>query len=103
MTLLEITIVAGLLAMLAAIAMASISKPRIRAQIVTCTANLRQLENVKQQWGVEHQKEGGDMPTMEELRPYFRYAIGCPVNGTYAINVLTNKATCTIAGHTLED
>jgi len=102
MTLLEITIVAGLLAMLAAIGMASISKPRARAQFVTCNANLRQLENVKQQWAVEHQKDGGDMPTMTELRPYFRYAIACPVNGTYTINVLSNKATCSITGHTLD-
>lgn len=102
MTLLEITIVAGLLAMLAAIAMSSISRPRARAQIVTCVANLRQLENVKQQWGVENQKAGGDTPTMAELRPYFRYAIGCPVNGTYTINALSNKATCTITGHTLD-
>lgn len=102
MTLLEITIVAGLLAMLAAIGMASISKPRTRAQIVTCLANLRQLENVKQQWAVEHQKDGGDTPTMEELKPYFRYSIACPINGTYSINALTNKATCSITGHTLD-
>lgn len=102
MTLLEIIIVAGLLAMCAAIAMASISKPRTRAQTVTCVANLRQLENVKQQWGVEHQKDGNDTPTLAELTPYFRFPIGCPVNGTYTINALSNKATCSIPGHTLD-
>ncbi len=103
MTLLEITIVAGLLAMLAAIGMASISKPRTRAQVVTCLANLRQLENVKQQWGVEHQKDGGDTATIAELKPYFRYDIACPIGGSYTVNALSNKATCSIAGHTLED
>jgi type II secretory pathway pseudopilin PulG len=102
MTLLEVMVVAGLLGMLAAIAIVTVSRPRERAQLVTCLANLRQLENVKQQWAVEHQKEGGDTPAMAELQPYFRYAIGCPVNGTYTINSLTNKATCSVAGHTLE-
>jgi type II secretory pathway pseudopilin PulG len=102
MTLLEILIVAGLLAMLAAIAMTSISRPRIRAQTITCIANLRQLENVKQQWGLEHQKEGPDVPTMAELKPYFRFPIGCPINGVYTINALSNIATCSIAGHSLD-
>ncbi|MCD6051971.1 MAG: hypothetical protein K0Q55_3389 [Verrucomicrobia bacterium] len=102
MTLLEVMIVAGIVGMLAALAAVSVSRPRERAQLVTCLANLRQLENVKQQWAVEHQKDSGHTPAMGELRPYFRYAIACPVNGTYAINALTNKATCTIAGHTLD-
>ena len=102
MTLIEVMVVAGILGMLAAIAVVTVSRPRERAQLVTCLANLRQLENVKQQWAVEHQKGSGDTPTMGELRPYFRYEIGCPVNGVYTLNVLSNKATCTIAGHTLE-
>lgn len=102
MTLLEVMVVAGILGMLAALAIVTVSRPRERAQLVTCLANLRQLENVKQQWAVEHQKEGGDTPTMAELQPYFRYGIGCPVSGSYTINALTNKATCTVAGHTLD-
>jgi len=101
LTLLEIMIVVGIIGILAGMAAMSITGPRRAAQTNTCIANLHQLDNAKQQWAVEHNKEGNDLPVMADIKPYFRFAVECPSLGSYTINAVSNKATCTIAGHSL--
>jgi type II secretory pathway pseudopilin PulG len=99
--LLEIMIVVGIIGILAGMAAMSIAGPRRAAQTNTCMANLRQMENAKQLWAFEHSKDGGDLPTMSEIRPYFRFTVACPALGSYTVNAVSNKATCSIAGHSL--
>lgn len=94
-------IVVGIVGILAAMAVASVTKPRLAAQKNTCIANLRQIENSKQLWAVENNKVTGDTPTMAAIKPYFRYPAVCPANGTYTINAIGTNATCSIAGHSL--
>jgi type II secretory pathway pseudopilin PulG len=101
LTLLEIMIVVGIVGILAGMAAMSITGPRRAAQTNTCIANLRQLENAKQEWAFEKNKTGGDTPTLAEIKPYFRFSPDCPALGSYTINAVSNKATCSITGHSL--
>ena len=100
-TLVEIVVVVGIVAIASAIAMVNIIKPREQAQRTTCAANLRQLENAKQQWATEHSKQNTDQPTLAELTPYFRFPPICPLGGSYSINPTGTPATCPIESHTL--
>ena len=68
-----------------------------------CINNLRQIDAAKQQWALEKNKDATDVPTVQDLAPYFKDGIFpvCPDGGTYAINALSTAPTCTIAGHVL--
>jgi uncharacterized protein (DUF3084 family) len=69
----------------------------------TCVANLRQIEAAKQQWALEKGKNINDVPSQQDLTPYFKdnqFPV-CPDGGTYAINSMGDLPTCSVSGHVL--
>jgi hypothetical protein len=68
-----------------------------------CINNLRMIEAAKDQWALEKQKTATDVPTAQDLLPYFKDGTFpvCPDNGSYSINAAGELPTCTIQGHVL--
>lgn len=73
------------------------------ANAAACIRNLRQIDAAKLQWAVDKAKSATDVPTAEDLAPYFRDGNfpACPDGGTYAINAVGELPTCTIPIHVL--
>jgi hypothetical protein len=69
----------------------------------TCINSLRTIEAAKDQWALEKQKTATDVPTAQDLLPYFKdgnFPI-CPDGGSYSINAAGELPTCSIQGHVL--
>ena len=68
-------------------------------------SNLRQLDGATLQWSLDNHKTNGEIPVIEELRPYFsqyQKFPACPLVGTYALGTATNPPQCTYPGHRLQ-
>jgi len=103
-TLVEIMIVVAIIGLLAAIAVPNFIKAREASQQKACIANLKQIDGAKSTWALENKKISTDTPVTSDLfgaTAYVRDEPGCPANGTYALNDVSTKPTCTVAGHTL--
>ncbi len=73
----------------------------------TCINNLRQIDNAKQFWALEHQAPLSAIPTWDDIRPYLGRGTNgpipkCPAGGVYTIGLLSNAPTCSVKGHVLE-
>ena len=103
-TLVEIMIVVAIIGLLAAIAIPNFVKARATSQRAACIANLKQIDGAKATWALENKKTGADTPTATDLygpTKYIRDEPTCPASGTYSINAVDARPTCTIADHTL--
>jgi hypothetical protein len=91
--------------MLAAIAIPNFVKARATSQQNACINNLRQIDAAKQQWALENNKKITDTPTWDDIKPYLRGPVPlyCPAGGTYTINAVGEKPTCSIPSHKLPD
>jgi prepilin-type N-terminal cleavage/methylation domain-containing protein len=69
-TLTEIMIVVGIVALLAEVSIPSYLEARGSAQARICMANLRQIDNAKQQWALESLRNPADVPTTADLAQY---------------------------------
>lgn len=98
-------IVVGIIGLLAAIALPNYTRVRSTAQIRTCVANLRQLDESKQQWAMELKKNVDAVPTVDDITPYLRANSlpACPVNGFYNLRRIELAPACSFyaTGHTL--
>ena len=103
-TLVEIMIVVAIIGLLAAIAIPNFVKARATSQRAACIANLKQIDGAKATWALENKKTSTDTPTAADLygaTKYIRDEPTCPASGTYSINAVDARPTCTIADHTL--
>jgi general secretion pathway protein G len=103
-TLVEIMIVVAIIGLLAAIAIPNFIKARTASQKNACIANLKQIDGAKQTWALEQKKVGTDTPVATDLYgtdKYIRDQPGCPAGGTYSVNNVNTKPTCTVTDHTL--
>src|SRR5437762_5882976 len=103
-TLVEIMIVVAIIGLLAAIAIPNFVKARTASQRAACIANLKQIDGAKATWALENKKTGADLPTAADLygaAKYIRDEPSCPGGGTYSINAVDARPTCTISDHTL--
>lgn len=77
-----------------------------KAQTNSCINNLRRIDSAKQQWSLEKNRAEGDVPTVEELKPYLARGKSpfplCPAGGHYEIGAVNVPPKCSIAGHSLE-
>jgi hypothetical protein len=93
-----------LIAMLVAIAIPNFVKARNTAVTAICVNNLRQIDVAKQTWARDNKKDESQTPTGQDLTAYlkngFRTLI-CPAGGTYSINQVGEKPTCSIPDHRL--
>ena len=105
-TLVEIMIVVAIIGMLAAIAIPNFVKARAFSQKNACIANLKQIDGAKSSWALEQKKSTTDTPVTSDLygsTQYIRDTPECPGGGTYALNDVATKPTCTLSsnGHSL--
>ncbi|MBI5387669.1 MAG: prepilin-type N-terminal cleavage/methylation domain-containing protein [Verrucomicrobia bacterium] len=102
-TLVEIMIVVAIIGLLAAIAIPNFVKARQASQKSACIANLKQIDGAKATWALEAKKTSSDTPADSDLfgaTAYIRSKPACPAAGTYAVNAVDSKPTCTITEHT---
>ena len=72
-----------------------------KAMRIECINNLREIEAAKNRWASEKGKKIGDVPTAQDLKPYFKSGVfpTCPAAGTYTIGAVGNAPTCSIPSH----
>lgn len=101
-TLIEVLITLGVIALLATIAIANVIKSREKAQLTSIVTNLKNIENAKEQWGLEAKKGVGDIPAVSEIQPYLKAgAMPTPSSGeSYQINGIGNPATAILPATT---
>ena len=105
-TLVEIMIVVAIIGLLAAIAIPNFVKARAASQKNACIANMKQMDGAKATWALEQKKTSTDTPVDTDLfgsTQYIRDKPVCPGGGTYQLNDVQTKPTCTqtAAGHSL--
>lgn len=88
-TLTEVMIVAGIIGLLAEIAIPNFLEARNTASRNACINNLRQIDNAKQQWALEELRAPNQTPREDELSPYIGRGVGgdtlevfCPLDTT---------------------
>ncbi len=106
MTLLELIIVVMLIALLVALAVPMVNRPRENARTSICVHNLRQIVSAKEVWALEKGKSGDDEPTPTELAPYLKNNIRkivCPSGGedatfesSYVVGTVSEHPTCAV-------
>jgi hypothetical protein len=92
--------------LLLAIAIPNFVKARETAQRNACINNLRQLDGAKQQWALENKMTEEAVPTFADIYDYFKGAnslFQCPAGGVYTLGPVSEKPTCSVPGHVLED
>jgi len=100
-TLVEIMIVVAIIGLLAAIAIPNFVKARSASQKNACIANLKQVDGAKATWAMELKKNNSDTPVDSDLfgsTQYIRTKPECPGGGTYALNDVQTRPTCTLSG-----
>jgi hypothetical protein len=89
-----------------AIAVPNFIKARTTAQTMMCINNLRQIDAAKQQWASQSGSGAEAMPMpgdLDKFLPAGFAALKCPAGGTYTINRVDTKPTCTIPNHVLPE
>jgi prepilin-type N-terminal cleavage/methylation domain-containing protein len=103
-TLVEIMIVVAIIGLLAAIAIPNLIRAKDNAQRTTCMANLQTINGAKITWALETKRGNSDTPTDADLfgaTLYISAKPACPANGSYTINQVDTKASCSVPNHTL--
>jgi hypothetical protein len=79
------------------------ARERQKTSIMSCSAQLRQIEGAKASWALEYGKVATEVPTWEDLfgpDKSIREIPTCPDGGIYRIGQAGERATCTLPGHT---
>lgn len=94
----EIMIAVSLIGLLAGISVPNLFKARDTTYLNTIQANLRLIDDIKEQWALEHRAGPGSEPADSDLLSYFKgNAMPYPVVGeTYSLNALGTSASATI-------
>src|SRR5580692_2163497 len=84
-TLVEIMVVVAIIGVLAAIMIPNFIRARTTSQMNACINNLRQIDEAKQQWALEHRAVTTATPAATDLQPYLGHGSSgelptCPAN-----------------------
>ncbi|MST94349.1 MAG: prepilin-type N-terminal cleavage/methylation domain-containing protein [Pedosphaera sp.] len=102
-TLVEIMIVVAIIGLLAAIAIPNLVKARTASQRAACISNLRAIDGSKTTWALEERKSSSDVPSDADMfgpAKYIKDKPVCPASGSYTLNAVDAKPTCTVPDHT---
>lgn len=98
LTLIEMMIVVLIISILVGIAIPSFMTSREKARSRACTANLRQINQAKEQFAMAKSLTEGNPVTASDLQGYLReqnFPV-CPSDGTYTINNIGELPTCSV-------
>jgi hypothetical protein len=104
LSLIEIILVLAIVTLLAAVAIPRRRHVSPDALRRACILNLKDIEGAKRRWAAGNKRAESDTPTDADLFGPARYIerkLDCPGGGTYSLNPIQAKPTCTIAGHAL--
>jgi hypothetical protein len=62
------------------------------------------VDGAKEQWALENRKTAAAVPTWNDLvgpLKYIKEQPACPAGGTYTINAMAQRPTCSVPGHEL--
>jgi len=79
-------------------------RARTESARVSCPANLKAIEGAKAAWAVENKMDSNAVPTSAQLfgpTNYIRDFPVCPQGGTYTLNAVGQKASCSLPGHSM--
>ena len=103
-TLVEIMIVVAIIGLLAAIAVPSFMRARMRAQATTVLNECRQVDAAKDQYALENSKTGTVTPVWADLTPYMKAGSRLLVGGgtdqignSFTINDIQSRLTVATA------
>jgi hypothetical protein len=99
----RIIIAVLLVAAFAAVCARMISARHETASIF-CVQNLIRIQQIKEQWGMEHAQKTNAPVAWSDILPYMAERPRCPAGGRYVVGRLNEAPTCTIGGrdHSLE-
>ncbi|MGA2785940.1 MAG: prepilin-type N-terminal cleavage/methylation domain-containing protein [Verrucomicrobiota bacterium] len=104
-TLVEIMIVVAIIGLLAAMAIASLTRARATSQANACINNMHQIDGAVTEWALEKGRKTGDpAPSLtDDLTPYIRLNSSssipsCPAGGSYIMSAVGNipQITCSL-------
>jgi len=65
-----------------------------------CALHLKLLDDTKHHWAQDAGKGPTDVPTWDDLAPYFRRGVPhCLGGGTYNLGPVSQPPTCSVAAH----
>jgi prepilin-type N-terminal cleavage/methylation domain-containing protein len=101
-TLLEIMIVVAIIAMLAAIAIPAIGNSIDKARRTACVLNQQNIDGAKVRWALDKKQPPTATPADADLfgkNSYVEHKPDCPAGGSYALNAVEEKCTCSLPPH----
>lgn len=102
-TLIEIMIVVAIIGLLAAISVPNILHAIQKARQQACASNRKTIDGAKVQWALEHKQPATATPSDDDLfgrTRYIEHKPDCPAGGSYALNPVEEKCSCSIPLHT---
>ncbi len=101
-SLVEMMIVILIIAVIMAIAIPNIMHAREAAAARSCVANLRRIDQAKEQYAMESGKRTGDSVEWSDLVPvYIKSRPACPLAPTYTLGAIGENPTCPVVDHDL--
>src|SRR5688500_17756619 len=69
-----------------------------------CIANLRQIDDAKEDWALAGKKRNGETPDAGDLKPLLGKSLDdlkCPAGGKYTVHSIGTNPVCSVAEHKL--
>jgi len=90
-------VVAGVMGLLAAIAIPNFVRARSTATTNMCIANMKAIESAKNMWAIDSAGETGSQPEWSDLVPDYLYSKPiCSLGGKYSINNMRTPPSCSV-------